>query len=198
MSAGSVVTIQLLEKETIPPERFEITLAQACLKSDKMELIFQKATELGVSKILPFFSSRTVPKDPGAKLERWQKIILAAAKQSGRATLPEIMSPCPMPELLTQFDKTTVRLLLSERRTKRHLKEILRESAAGTSLRNIIPFRIEKIVGLIGPEGGFSDEEMDLAEEAGFIPVSLGRRILRAETAAITFLSVLQYEMGTL
>ncbi|MDO8461747.1 MAG: 16S rRNA (uracil(1498)-N(3))-methyltransferase [Deltaproteobacteria bacterium] len=201
-SLGTTVQIHLIEKHKVPEERFQITLGQALLKSDKMEFVIQKATELGVSKIIPFSSSRTIPKGDSPKgtekTTRWEKIALAAAKQCGRSSLPEIVPPQPLTQLLDGVEATAVKLILWERETKNRLRDILREPAVGTALRNMPAFQIEKVVCLIGPEGGFSEEELEETKAAGFIPITLGHRILRAETATIVFLSLLQHELGVL
>jgi 16S rRNA (uracil1498-N3)-methyltransferase len=165
-----------------------LTLAQSLLKGEKMDYLIQKATELGVNRITPFFSSRSVPVLDGSRSQgrrcRWEKIALEASKQCGRGTLPEIEPIRSYSEMLLNVPPESVRLLLWEREGKR-LKEVL--ETAGKAI---------EIFFIVGPEGGLSPDEVGEAGEAGFISVNLGRRILRAETAAVCLLSILQYEWG--
>ncbi len=170
-----------------------ITLAQGIPKGEKMDLIIQKSTELGVKKIIPLITEHAEVRETG-KLERWRKIALSAAQQSGREKIPEIESPVSLSEFLKNppsppFDKGGMRgflkIIFSEEEKNQTLKKVLKDFKDSPD-----------IVVLIGPEGGFSQEEAALAVKSGFIPVSLGPRILRTETAAITAISILQYEMG--
>ena len=166
----------------------EVTLAQSLLKGEKMDYLVQKATELGVKEIIPFISSRSVPLlDKSGRLKRhhrWERIAIEASKQCGRGVIPEIESLQDYSEMLQKVSPNTLRLILWERE--------------GTKLKGILERSKErkKIFFVIGPEGGFSQEEVEQAERAGFIPVTLGKRILRAETASLCFLSILQYERG--
>ena len=166
----------------------EVTLAQSLLKGEKMDYLIQKATELGIQEILPFLSSRSVPLlEKSGKLKRhhrWERIAVEASKQCGRSVVPKIESLQDYSEILRRTSPNTLLLILWEREGTR-LKEILERSEEG-----------KKIFCVIGPEGGFSQEEVEEAKRAGFIPVTLGRRILRAETASLCFLSILQYERG--
>ena len=166
----------------------EVTLAQSLLKGEKMDYLIQKATELGVKDVIPFLSSRSVPLlDKLGKLKRqhrWEKIAIEASKQCGRGVVPKIESLQDYSDMLRTASPNTLRLILWERE--------------GTKLKQIFERSKErkKVFFIIGPEGGFSQEEVEEAKRAGFIPVTLGRRILRAETASLCFLSILQYERG--
>lgn len=163
-----------------------ITLGQGLPKSDKMDWIVQKATELGVATIVPLVTERTIVKirDEEKRVSRWQKIAREAAMQSNRPDIPNVdkirtyhdflMTPDPEPRTL---------LLLPWEEGTEPIKNVLREHP-----------KIKKIVVLIGPEGGFSVSEAEMAKEKGFHPVSLGRNILRTETAAMAVLSMLTYE----
>jgi 16S rRNA (uracil1498-N3)-methyltransferase len=166
----------------------EVTLAQSLLKGEKMDYLIQKATELGVKEIIPFFSSRSVPLlEKSKKLKRhhrWEKIAIEASKQCGRGVVPKIESLQDYSDMLQTASPDTLRLILWEKEGIK-LKEILERLKEK-----------KKIFFIIGPEGGFSQLEVDEAKKAGFIPVTLGRRILRAETASLCFLSILQYEKG--
>ena len=168
----------------------EITLAQSLLKGEKMEYLIQKATELGIRKIIPFFSSRSVPLlDKSKKLRRyhrWEKIAIEACKQCGRITVPKVEPLQNYSEMLGMASSEALRLILWEKEGQ-GLKEILKESKERT-----------KIFFVVGPEGGMSDEEVEEARRAGFIPINLGKRVLRSETASVCLLSILQYERGDL
>lgn len=166
----------------------EVTLAQSLLKGEKMDYLIQKATELGVKEIIPFFSSRSVPlleksRRPN-RHHRWEKIAVEASKQCGRGVVPKIESLQDYPGMLRAASTDHLRLILWEGDGIK-LKEVLERSGEKT-----------KIFFVIGPEGGFSLDEVDEAKRAGFVAVTLGKRILRAETASLCLLSILQYEWG--
>jgi len=167
---------------------FEITLAQSLLKGEKMDYLIQKATELGVSEIVPFFSSRSVPLfDRLKKLERhrrWERIAIEASKQCGRGFIPKIDHIRDYSEMLSLAPLESLRLILWEEEGER-LKEVLKESKDK-----------KRIFFIVGPEGGLSQEEVEKSKGMGFIPVYMGQRILRAETASLCLLSILQYEWG--
>jgi 16S rRNA (uracil1498-N3)-methyltransferase len=166
----------------------EVTLAQSLLKGEKMDYLIQKATELGVQEIVPFLSSRSVPLLEKSKRvnrhHRWERIAVEASKQCGRGVVPKIESLHDYPEMLQKVSPNSLRLIFWEREGAK-LKEILERSKER-----------KKVFFIIGPEGGFNEGEVEEARGAGFIPVTLGRRILRAETASLCFLSILQYERG--
>jgi 16S rRNA (uracil1498-N3)-methyltransferase len=175
----------------LSPQRdslLDVTLAQSLLKGEKMDYLIQKATELGVKVIIPFFSSRSVPLlEKSGRLKRhhrWEKIAIEASKQCGRSVVPKIESLQDYSEVLQTASPDNLHLILWEREGIR-LKELLEKSK-----------QRKKIFFIIGPEGGFSQMEIEEAKRAGFIPVTLGRRILRAETASLCLLSILQYEGG--
>jgi 16S rRNA (uracil1498-N3)-methyltransferase len=154
-----------------------------------MEMIIQKATELGVSAILPFQSERSISlKEREAKQKkahRWQQIAVKAVQQSRRAKVPSIGECRPFQGALEDCKDDGLKILLWEKKGE-PLKRVVRQH----------PTR--KIYVMVGPEGGFTEAEVKLAEEKGFIAVKLGQRILRTETAAITIVGILQYEFGDL
>ena len=166
----------------------EITLAQSLLKGEKMDYLIQKTTELGVKEIVPFFSSRSVPLlEKSGRLKRhhrWERIAIEASKQCGRGVVPKIDPLQGYSEMLKSVSPDPLRLILWERE-KTNLKEVLGKSIG-----------MKEIFFIIGPEGGFSQEEIEEANKAGFLRVTLGRRILRAETASLCLLSILQYDWG--
>jgi len=182
--------LKIVGKTHSPRESpLEIHLGQALPKSQKMDFIIQKAVELGVGEIHPFFSSRTIPRfnlsQAMKKVERWQKISQEASQQSGRIDIPTVNLVVEFVELLTLPSPAS-------------LKIILQKDPSNDSLRNFLTTNQGKrdIFFLVGPEGGFSPEEITRALDHGFKPISLGERILRTETVALTFLSILQYALG--
>ncbi len=166
----------------------EITLAQSLLKGDKMDYLVQKATELGIKEIVPFFSSRSVPSLEKSRRvirhHRWERVAVEASKQCGRGVVPKIEPLQDYSEMLKTASPDSLRLILWEREGKR-----LKEALEGSKEK-------KKIFFIIGPEGGLSQEEVEHAKRNGFTPVTLGRRILRSETASLCLLSILQYEWG--
>ena len=175
-----------------PPSPLRLALGQALLRSGPMDHVIQKTSELGVQRIEPFSSERTVVRLASEgmenRLRHWREIAVSAAKQSDRERPPEIQPPVSLGGLLSRWGSVDIpRIILWEGEDTRDLKGLLRE---------VPPPR--EAMGLVGPEGGFSVEEVAAAREAGFLPASLGRRILRAETAAVTLVALLQYEWGDL
>jgi 16S rRNA (uracil1498-N3)-methyltransferase len=157
-----------------------------------MDLIFQKATELGVSEVVPLQSDHSVvlvdDEKAEAKLEKWQKLTIEAAKQCGQNWLPRVHAPQAPKDFIASIPRGAVKLIASLQAEAKPLKATLREQLAG--LKPGTP-----IVVMIGPEGDFTPAEIGYARAAGFAPVSLGKIILRAETAAFFALSALAYEL---
>ncbi|MDK2808498.1 MAG: rRNA (uracil1498-N3)-methyltransferase [Clostridiales bacterium] len=168
----------------------KIYLFQALPKKDKMELIIQKAVELGVYEVIPVASTFCVmkledKKKEQKKIERWQAISEAAAKQSGRGIIPSIHTPVSFKEAITMAGRLDAAV-------------IPYENAEGikASKEAILNLSKKTAVGIfIGPEGGFSTEEIELAKKASVDPITLGKRILRTETAGFTILSLLMFEI---
>ena len=185
---GEIVSIYknhaiIAAQSLTPPDTessLDITLFQGLLKGEKLELVIQKATELGVKKIVPIITERSVPSFT-RKIDRLQKIAGQACRQSGRVKIPNISEPVNFRDSI-----------------KRHTGHgIIFYEGAGTRIPSFEP-SIDKIDIYIGPEGGFSEGEVRLAESKGLIVTTLGKRILRAETAAITGVSLIQYLFGDL
>ncbi len=183
------------QRETAPP-RVLITLAQALPKAKNMDLIIQKAVELGVGRIIPLLTERTVMrfidrKSEAEKQERWQQIALEACKQSGQHWLPELQQPCSIFDFLKRSSLAEDQLLFiaSLEDPRKSFKEALSSSLLTISG---LPAQVTM---MIGPEGDFTEEEYQAAREAGFQAVSLGPLVLRTETAALYALSVLSYEL---
>ncbi|MDH3442976.1 MAG: 16S rRNA (uracil(1498)-N(3))-methyltransferase [Deltaproteobacteria bacterium] len=184
--------IEILRSSHAPREsELELTLAIGLTKGDKVDFVVEKATELGVCRIVPIASVHTVAKFDTAKAKtraaRWHKIALSAAKQSGRTRVPEVLSPVELHDFIEQNPGDALKLLFWEKRPSESLKRVHTAQPAAPA-----------IIAVIGPEGGFSDEEVALATAHGYYAVSLGRRILRAETAAVTALALMQYLWGDL
>ena len=166
--------------------QLSIHLAQSISKGERMELVIQKATELGVASITPVISARTVVKLDTGRLEKkhnqWHAIAISACEQCGRNIIPVIHPPIALPQYLKQLDIQN-RLIL--------------DPGAGLRFKNIQEVDSE-VALLIGPEGGFNMQEIAETEQSGFSGISLGPRVLRTETAAITALSLLQAFYGDL
>jgi 16S rRNA (uracil1498-N3)-methyltransferase len=167
----------------------KIILLQALPEKERMELIIQKATELGVSAIIPFKSERSISLEEREikqkKAHRWQEIAVKAVQQSRRAKVPQVERFQLFEEALEICEGNGLKIFLYEKRGE-NLKEVLKRCQA------------KKVYVMVGPEGGFTEGEVMKAKNRGFIPVKLGQRILRTETAAITFVGILQYELGDL
>ncbi|HEY9766132.1 MAG TPA: RsmE family RNA methyltransferase [Chroococcales cyanobacterium] len=155
-----------------------ITLACALLRGEKFDLVIQKSTELGVRRIQPIVTERCV--SHGEKLSRWRRIAKEAAEQCERLFLPEILPPVPLASL--EFEK--ISLFCSERGGEKLPASLAKIELKGFSGR---------ILAVVGPEGGFTSSEAELLVSKGASPVSLGKRILRAETAAVAVMSMLLY-----
>ncbi len=169
----------------------EVVLYQALPKADKMELVITKAVELGASRIVPVATNRAVVKLDGAradkKITRWNAISEAAAKQSKRAMIPEVSNVMSMKEALDDCRSSDVKIIpyeLADQDSMNDTRDIIGHIKPGS-----------KIAVFIGPEGGFTDEEISLSREAGFTPITLGHRILRTETAGLVVLSWLIYNL---
>lgn len=171
--------------ETEP--KVKITLYQGLPKADKMELIIQKCVELGVDRIVAVSTERAIvklDKKEAKKLERWQKIAEAAAKQSGRGKIPEIgQQVLKFKDAVAEAKALDGAIIPYEKEQERGLRQFVQE------------FKGETIGVFIGPEGGFAEEEIALAQENGVTPITLGRRILRTETAGMTTTAILLYEL---
>jgi len=169
----------------------QVTLAVGVTKGEKMDLVVEKATELGVQTIVAFTSAFSVPKWDARKIAartaRWQKIALSAAKQCGRTRVPDILPLCDFRALVEGGSADVLKLLFWE--NERH--QSLRQAHEKFS-------RAGSVLVVIGPEGGFDGQEAEFAQLHDFQCVCLGKRILRAETAAVTALSLVQFLWGDL
>lgn len=167
----------------------KLTLFQGLPKADKMELIIQKAVELGVYEIVPVVTKRTIvkldAKKEAKKLARWQGISESAAKQSGRGLIPNVAAPVDFKTALAAA-KAMDAVLIPYEKAKGM-------DAARECIRSL---KGKKSIGIfIGPEGGFDETEIEMASEAGALPITLGKRILRTETVGLAALAVLMFEL---
>lgn len=175
---------------SVSEPRMRVTLYMALPKNDKMELIVQKTTELGVTDIVPVLTARCVSRPDARtlekKIDRWSKIAAEAAKQSGRGRIPRVHPALGLGEALAAAAQADVALLLYECEREHGLRAALTARTPCT------------VSVLVGPEGGFAPEEARQAQDAGLVSVSLGPRILRCETAPIAALACILYECGDL
>jgi len=168
----------------------DVVLAQALAKGEKMDLVVQKAVELGASRVVPFASERAVPRLDArrgtSRAERWRRIAQEAARQSGRADVPQVDAPIGWEELfsLAQAEPDRRPLLLDPDERE------LRLGAASSG--------VSRLLLVVGPEGGFSPEERQRAVSSGFLPVALGPFVLRTETSGLAALAVVMHVHGAL
>lgn len=190
--AREQVRYEILAKAVSSQVTHPVWLAQAMTKQKSMDLIIQKATELGVSEIAPLQSDQSVAQvgeeKVEARVEKWQKLTIEAAKQCGQNWLPAVHAPRAPKDFVTEIPRGAVKLIASLQPEAKPLKSVLREQVS--AIKPGTP-----IVAMIGPEGDFTPAEIGQALSAGFAPVSLGKIILRAETAAFFVLSAIAYEL---
>lgn len=181
------VVAHIDERRAVESEpKTKITLYQGLPKSDKMELIIQKCVELGISRIVPVKTEFAVAKLDGKeekKVDRWQKIAESAAKQCGRGIIPTVDMPMTFAQAATDSKACDGRIIPYENERENSIKAFAKA------------FQGESIAIFIGPEGGFSPKEIEMAMEQGITSVTLGKRILRTETAGMVTCAVLLYEL---
>ncbi len=175
---------QVIEKRQAGGEPgVEVTLYQAILKKHNFELVLQKCTEIGVTCFVPMITERTIVSDvKESKFDRWERILTEAAEQSRRGKIPHLREPIEFEAVVAELTHYDAALIPYENEQKQGLRDVLRQKTA-----------VNAVAVLIGPEGGFSATEIGQAKDA--FPVTLGSRILRAETAAIVASSLLFYEL---
>ncbi len=198
-ACSSEIRLRKLHEAETPPLRCRIVLGQAIPKGKNMELIVQKAVEIGAAEIAPIISDRTVVQvdfeSAAQKQTKWRQIAIEAAKQCGQNWLPRVRAPRKLPEFFDAVEKDDarfdLRLIGSLQPDAQHLKKILADYSSQHE------HRPQSVLMLIGPEGDFTPAELALARRHGCRPITLGPIILRVETAAIYCLSVLSYELLT-
>lgn len=177
----------VLKKEFEQESSISITLFQGLPKGEKMDLIVQKATELGVDEIVPVEMERSIvkldAKSAQKKVDRWNKIAYEASKQSGRQFVPKVSNVDILKNIIEKFSKYDIVVLPYEKENKQNLKQLLEKNK-----------NVKNVAIVIGPEGGFSDNDLALLNISNVHSVTLGSRILRTETAGIAVLSMLLYE----
>jgi 16S rRNA (uracil1498-N3)-methyltransferase len=185
------VSIEL--KKIVPAmnKEISITLAQAIPKAKKMDAIVKTAAELGTDMIIPFDSARSVvhiaEEKSFSKVSRWQKIAMEAARSSHSSYVTRVSNVSSFSEMLSLVSKDALKLIFWEEECQKTVKDVLQDER----ISNVKDFFV-----VVGPEGGFSKDEIMETKNAGFISVSLGRQILKVETAAAAILSIIQYEKG--
>jgi 16S rRNA (uracil1498-N3)-methyltransferase len=187
------VTLSVSLKNFKPPPSSQITLLVAIPKGKIIESIIQKSVELGAHRIVPVLSERVVAQLDGEsaehKREKWQTVAIEAIKQCGAAWLPKIEAPLTIGQFIARKEKFDLSVVGSLQKERRHPREVFQEFEKANG-------RSPKTVGVwIGPEGDFTLDELKMIQDSGAFPISLGRLVLRVETAAIYCLSVLNYEL---
>lgn len=179
------VSYEVVDQYTISNDKnFKVVIASALIKEQKMDYLLQKATELGVDEIIPIVTERTIVKIDKKienKINRWTKIMKEASEQSHRASIPKISSITTIKELLKcEYD---IKIFCNTKENDKNIKKVLQDHT-----------KFDTILVVVGPEGGFTDKEVDLLIKNGFISTTLGANILRAETVPLYILSVINYE----
>ncbi len=195
IESGVVTTTVLEHLEMTHEPAVKVTVAQSLPKGDKMETVIQKCTEIGAVSFVPFMSERTIvqydAKKESKRLERWNKISKEAAEQSHRNIVPEVASPLTWKQLMATVKSYDAVYFCYEKEEGLQLRDALRPF-----MQALPTDHAPSVLLLVGPEGGFSEEECRQAEEAGAASVGLGRRILRCETAGMVALACILYESG--
>lgn len=183
VTGGSAVAHIVEELPAVAPG-MRLTLGQAIPKGDRFEWLIEKATEVGISEIVPLITDRTIARPPGSenKLARWNKIAEQAAGQSENP-FPTVVHP---PATLTQFLSSAGDAL----------KLLLHERAGAESLKDLARDPVDSTIIIVGPEGGWTQTEADAITAAGYHRIHLGPRVLRSETAGLVVAAILQYELG--
>jgi 16S rRNA (uracil1498-N3)-methyltransferase len=189
----STKTVLIELGKIIPPadKKISITLAQAIPKAKKMDTIVKSAAELGADTIIPFDAARSVShiveEKSFSKIARWQKITTEAARSSHSSHIMKVSEVSSFTDMLASASSEALKLIFWEEESQKNIKDILTDKAI-TAVKDFFI--------VVGPEGGFSKDEIIKTKEAGFISVSLGRQILKVETAAAAIISIIQYEKG--
>jgi 16S rRNA (uracil1498-N3)-methyltransferase len=190
----AAVSLSVQQKSFMPPLPYKITLLQAVPKGKIIESIIQKATELGVARIVPMLSERVITQldeeNSADKLEKWRLTTIEAIKQCGQPWLPQIDAPLSPKAFLQRGEQFELSLVASLQSDSRHPHEYFETFAAEKKRKP------DSVCIWVGPEGDFTLPEMELIKFGGALPITLGRLVLRCETAAIYCLSVLNYELN--
>jgi 16S rRNA (uracil1498-N3)-methyltransferase len=189
--SAKTVLIGLEKVIPVTNKAIRITLAQAIPKAKKMDTIVKTAAELGADLIIPFDASRSVvhitEERSSSKVARWQKIAMEAARSSHSSYITKVSDVLSFKDVLFSVSSKALNLIFWEEESQKTIKDILRDE----SISAVKDFFI-----IVGPEGGFSKDEITKAKESGLVSVSLGKQILKVETAAAAIISIIQYEKG--
>lgn len=189
--SANKVALELGKKLENPGREIKLTLGQAFPKAGKMDVIVRGAAELGADVIIPFAAARSVSRLAGEKsllkVTRWQKIAREAARCCRSAQVTEVLPVASFEAVLGCADRQTLKMIFWEEEDQKSIKDIFSDQTWAQA---------KDIFIIVGPEGGFSRDEILRAKEAGFISVSLGKQILKVETAALAIISIIQYEKG--
>ena len=194
LGKGTVSTTLISAIQPVPEPRASVTMLLGLARPERIELAIQKCTELGAIRFVPVISERVQGGNTGApsakRLERWQRIAIEAAEQSGRATVPTVETPMPVLEAVKHVVELQPVLCMWEEVAdeSQPLSAVLRSFGSGSA----------RLAALIGPPGGFTEEEVTAIQEVGANLVTLGARVLRSETAAVAVMSAILYELGDL
>lgn len=188
--SGDTVNVLITDsRQCLTESPLKITVAQALLKNKKMDTLVRHLTEVGMTRWLPFAAHRSIPRPnknkPNKQIDRWQTIAMESLKQCERGVPPEICPPATFAEILAEQDRHDFTLIFTDK-TASPLATALNKKEASNYA----------VMVIIGPEGGLTNQEVDQAIEAGCLPVSLGPRILKADTAAIAACAIVQHRLG--
>lgn len=180
------ISFDIISKQKLD-NNYSVDVAFSLIKEQKLDYLLQKSTEVGVGKLIPIHTKRSIikidRKKEQSKIERWNKIVKEASEQSFRGSMPIVTNILSLKELINlDYD---LKLLCSLNKNTKKIKKILQKNN-----------KCDKILLVVGPEGGFDPLEEDFLIENGFISVTLGNTVLRAETAAVVALSIINYELG--
>ncbi len=186
----AIIELDILnEIETFSESPIDITLCSGMLKDKKMDIVIKHVTQLGIDKWVPFFCNRSIPSPDTNRLkkriQRWETIAKESLKQCGRSKIPHILPPIPFEELLNYSANYDLKIAFWENETQ-PLSSLIKTPSH------------QKILVLIGPEGGFTENEITMTQKNGFLSYSIGPRILRAETASIACCALIQHILGDL
>lgn len=174
--------VNILSSEFHVQHKPSVILIQALPKTQKMELILQKVTELGVTQVVPMITTRSLQRPSQNRLQRWNRVIISATKQCKRTWLPQLCDVKQFQECVNSISEYGRNLIFWEHERQQHIQSIIRD------------VQIESLAIWVGPEGGFTEEEIEITIESGCTPVTIGSNILRTETAAIAGLAIAAYE----
>ena len=187
-SAG--ILVEIVAKTFLQDSSFSITLCQALVKANKMDFIIQRSVELGVTRFIPFSSSRTIVRltetSAAMKVRRWQKIASESARQCGRSIIPSVEQVLSYQEMLKEGGNNEAKIIFWEGERSRTIRQLFQKEENDP----------HNYFFVIGPEGGFSGDEIVQADMEGFSPMTIGKRVLKVETAVLSILAILQYERG--